>query len=93
MSAVVAYRWGQDRNEPDRARQHLYAETKAGNLWPMCEYGWNRSGGHRFSILRGPYETPGMLWPPAHHCRLCMKAYRADARPVHRPKGHKTKWL
>ena len=32
-------------------------KTAAGHLWPMCIYGWNRSNGHRLSILRG---SPGM---------------------------------
>ena len=42
MGRVIGYRSGQDRNEPDTL-SHTYAITAAGNLWPMCGYGWNRS--------------------------------------------------
>ena len=52
MSKVIGYRSGSCRNSDD-ALSHTYAMTAAGNLWPMCEYGWNRSDGHRFSIFRG----------------------------------------
>lgn len=85
MSKVIGYRSGSDRNE-DNALSHTYAMTAAGNLWPMCEYGWNRSGGRRFSIWRGSPGTEG-------DCLLCQRAVAAGKRPVHRARGHKTKWL
>jgi hypothetical protein len=85
MSKVAYYLAGSCRND-DEALSHTYAHTVAGNYWPMCEYGWNRSDGHRFSILRGPPGTEG-------NCKLCRKAVEAGKRPVHRPRGHKTRWL
>lgn len=85
MSKVVGYRSGQDRND-ERALTHTYAMMSSGNLWPMCEYGWNRGNGARFSIFRGSPGTEG-------DCRLCRKAVAENRRPVHRPRGHKTKWL
>lgn len=85
MSKVVHYLSGSCRND-DHALSHTYAHTAAGHYWPMCEYGWNRSDGHRFSIWRSPPGTEG-------DCKLCRKAVAAGARPVHRPRGHKTKWL
>ena len=85
MSKVIGYRSGSCRNSDD-ALSHTYAMTTAGNLWPMCEYGWNRSNGHRFSILRGPPGTEG-------DCEFCRRNVAAGKRPVHRPRGHKTKWL
>jgi hypothetical protein len=85
MSKVVGYRSGQDRNEP-RAPSHTYAMTAAGGLWPMCGYGWNRSGGFRFSIWRGTPGTQG-------DCRLCARNVAAGKRPLARGWPHKTKWL
>lgn len=85
MSKIVAYRSGADRNNP-QALSHTYAETAAGNLWPMCGYGWNRSGGYRLSVLRGAPGTEG-------DCKLCQRAMRDGKRPHHRPFPHKTKWL
>ena len=60
--------------------------TAAGKLWPMCEYRWNRSNGQRFSILRGPPGTEG-------DCKPGRKNVAAGKRSVHRPRGHKTRWL
>lgn len=85
MSKVVGYRSGSDRNE-EHALSHTYAMTAAGGLWPMCEYGWNRSDGTRFSILRGSPGTEG-------DCKLCQRAVAEGKRPVVRARGHKTKWL
>ncbi len=85
MSKVIGYRSGQDRNN-ERALSHTYAMTQAGGLWPMCGYGWNRSGGHRFSIFRGSPGTEG-------DCRLCRRNIEAGKRPVHDGFPHKTKWL
>lgn len=85
MSKVIFYRSGQDRNE-DRALSHTYAETAAGNPWPMCGYGWNRSDGERFSIFRGSPGTEG-------DCRLCGKAVASGKRPTTKGIRHKTKWL
>ena len=85
MSKVINYRSGQDRNEPN-ALSHTYAMTAAGGLWPMCGYGWNRSGGTALSIFRGTPGTQG-------DCKLCARNIAAGKRPVHRGFRHKTKWL
>jgi hypothetical protein len=85
VSKVVSYRSGQCRNS-ERAMTHTYADTAAGNLWPMCDYGWNRSDGARFSIFRGPPGTEG-------DCAICRKNVEAGKRPVINAKPHKTKWL
>ena len=85
MSRVIGYRSGQDRND-EQALSHTYAMTAAGGLWPMCGYGWNRSGGHRFSIFRGSPGTQG-------DCKLCARNVERGKRPVHRGFPHKTRWL
>ena len=85
MSKVIGYRAGEDRGD-DTALSHTYAMTSAGHLWPMCEYGWNRSNGHRYSIFRGSPGSEG-------DCKLCRANVAAGKRPVVRPRGHKTKWL
>lgn len=85
MSKVIGYRSGSCRNT-EGALDHTYAMTAAGNLWPMCEYGWNRSDGHRFSIWRGSPGTEG-------DCKLCRRAVQEGRRPIIRARGHKTKWL
>ncbi len=82
---IAYYRSGQDRNEPS-ALSHTYAETDDGDLWPMCGYGWNRSGGHRLSIFRGTPGTEG-------DCKLCRKNVAAGKPPVVDGFDHKTKWL
>jgi len=86
MSQVIDYVSGADRNNPDAARSHLYAKTAAGNLWPMCDYGWNRSGGNRFSILRGWGSQRGQ-------CAICERRAALGLRPVVHARKHKTKWL
>jgi hypothetical protein len=85
LSKVIGYRLGQDRND-DLALSHTYAMTSAGGLWPMCGYGWNRSGGARFSVFRGSPGTEG-------DCRLCVRNVAAGKQPVHRGWPHRTKWL
>jgi hypothetical protein len=85
LSTVAYYRSGQDRNE-ERALSHTYAEMTDGNLWPMCGYGWNRSGGTRLSIWRGSPGTEG-------DCKLCRKNIAAGKPPVTNGFPHKTKWL
>lgn len=85
MSKVLYYRAGQDRNN-EYALSHTYAETAAGNLWPMCGYGWNRSDGERFSIFRGSPGTEG-------DCKVCRKNVALGKRPVHKGFEHKTRWL
>lgn len=82
---VSFYRSGSCRNN-DRALSHTYAEMESGALWPMCEYGWNRSDGERFSIWRGSPGTEG-------DCALCRKNVEAGRAPVTQARGHKTKWL
>ena len=82
---VDDYRSGQDRNE-DRAMTHTYAMMTNGDLWPMCEYGWNRSDGRAFSIFRG---SPGTLGD----CKICTANVIKGASPVTNPRGHKTKWI
>jgi len=86
MSKVVDYISGVDRNNPDEARSHLYALTEAGNLWPMCDYGWNRSSGARFSILRGWGSALGA-------CKVCEKRAAQGLRPILRARTHRTRWL
>lgn len=85
MSKVIGYRAGLDRNE-DNALSHSYAMMSSGNLWPMCDYGWNRSDGSRFSILRQPPGTEG-------DCKICARNVEAGKRPIIHPRPHKTKWL
>lgn len=86
MSQVIGYVSGVDRNNPEAARAHLYAITKAGRYWPMCDYGWNRSNGERFSILRN--------WSsPRGECAICRKRKEAGMRPVIKARPHKTRWL
>ncbi|TMJ04315.1 MAG: hypothetical protein E6G97_07370 [Alphaproteobacteria bacterium] len=84
-ATVVDYRAGQDRNEA-RALSHTYAMMSDGELWPMCGYGWNRSGGERFSIFRSAPGTRG-------DCKLCARNVAAGKPPVTDGFAHKTKWL
>lgn len=86
MSKVVEYVSGVCRNEPDARKAHLYALTAAGNYWPMCNHGWNRSSGQRFSILRG--------WgSPKGDCAVCAKRAALGLKPITRATPHKTRWL
>lgn len=85
MSGVVGYRSGSCRND-ERALSHTYAMMEDGELWPMCGYGWNRSNGHRFSILRGAPGTQG-------DCKVCRRNVAAGKPPVLNGFEHKTRWL
>lgn len=82
---IVGYRAGECRND-ERALSHTYADMADGSLLPMCGYGWNRSGGHRFSIFRGSPGTNG-------DCKLCAKNVAANRAPVADGFPHKTRWL
>jgi len=82
--SILGYRAGQCRNDP-KAISHTYAETKNG-MFPMCGYGWNRSGGESFSVFRGSYGTHGK-------CKVCRKNLDAGKPPVTEPFPHKTRWL
>lgn len=84
-SVVEGYRSGSDRNE-EHALTHTYAMISDGGLLPMCGYGWNRSGGTRYSIFRG---SPGALGD----CKLCLNNIAAGKPPVADGFPHKTKWL
>jgi len=66
---------------------HLYAIDVNGDLWPMCIYGWNRSDGERFSVLRGYVGKRGL-------CKICSKRAKEEKPPViDAVDSHKTKWL
>ena len=87
---VENYRAGSDRNAGFDGfypkHSHTYAMMADGELWPMCGYGWNRSGGERFSILRSFPGSEGS-------CGLCRKNVRAGKPPVTDGFPHKTRWL
>lgn len=85
IGAVAFYRSGQCRNN-DSALTHTYAQMENGDLWPMCDYGWNRSNGDRFSIFRGAPGTEG-------DCRICSRRVRKGLPPVLEARAHKTKWF
>lgn len=82
---VAFYRSGQCRND-DNSLTHTYAEMQDGNLWPMCGYGWNRSGGERFSIFRGPPDSEG-------DCLICRKRVLQNLPPVMVGIHRKTRWM
>jgi hypothetical protein len=82
---IDCYRSGQCRNDQS-ALSHTYAQMTDGELWPMCGYGWNRNGGHSFSIFRGSPGTQG-------DCKLCAQNVAANKSPVCEGFDHKTKWL
>ena len=86
MSRVVKYIPGICRNQQNLSRSHTYAYTKVGNLWPMCDYGWNRSDGDAFSIFRGHTSKRG-------HCRICTRRTEQKLPPITHPRKHRTKWL
>ena len=65
---------------------HLYAELEDHSYLPMCIYGWNRSDGEGFSILRGWSGAKGL-------CTTCHKRREAGLPPVEDGRGHKTKWI
>lgn len=82
----MRYRSGSDRNEPGLRVSHTYFDDPIDGLLPMCGYGWNRSDGERFSILRGSPGTEG-------DCKRCRANVRAGRPPVRGGWPHKTKWL
>lgn len=79
---VIGYRSGSCRND-EGGLDHTYAMMEDGELRPMCGYGWNRSDGTRYSILRGPPGTQG-------DCKLCAKNVAAGKPPVMDGWPHKT---
>lgn len=80
------YVLGADRNNPNEAKAHWYVADAEGELWPMCDYGWNRSNGQSFSILRGWDSRRGI-------CSICEKRGKENLPPIFTAKEHKTKWL
>lgn len=82
---VINYRSGQCRND-DKALSHTYAMMSDGELWPMCNNGWNRANGDRFSIFRGSPGTQG-------DCKTCKRRVEAKLPPITDPKEHPTRWL
>lgn len=84
-NTISYYRVGSDRNE-EYALTHTYAQMENGDCWPMCGYGWNRSGGEAFSIFRGAPGTEG-------DCKICMKNVTNKRPPMKDGWKHKTKWL
>jgi hypothetical protein len=91
-----------DRNEHPRGHSHLYLEVNGPNesdvaattglgtcsgYLPMCRYGWNRSDGADFSILRGHRGQRGL-------CKVCQQRAHLGLPGVEaRPGSHKTKWI
>lgn len=77
---------GADRNNPDAVRSHVYTGPGFRDLrGPLCRYGWNRSDGQSFSILRGYVSSRGT-------CKSCERRMAAGRGPVP-PTAHPTKWL
>lgn len=88
MPAKRSFIIGADRNNPDEARAHLY-EVMPGDeyeLRPMCTYGWNRSDGSAFSILRGNGSARGT-------CKICTRRRDADLPALEVGGAHKTRWV
>lgn len=83
---VVRYIIAADRNNPDAVRAHLYAQMDDGDLWPMCGYGWNRSDGQGFSILRGNGSARG-------ECAICQRRADANLPPIMDGFPHPTRWI
>ena len=87
--AITMYREGTDRNAGAEnfypQNSHTYAMVN-GELYPMCGYGWNRTDGHGFSILRNYPGTEGT-------CKLCRKNLRRGDLPYMKGFPHKTRWI
>lgn len=64
---------------------HLYKGDYNDLEGPMCLYGWNRSDGDRFSILRNNTSNRGI-------CSICMRRAKLGL-PVFPSTYHKTRWL
>jgi hypothetical protein len=88
MSKIIDYVEAIGRNDGEELNHsHLYAIDENGEYWPMCIYGWNRSDGESFSILRGHIGARGT-------CKICLKRKAAGKEPIYNAvDSHKTKWL
>lgn len=69
----------------EKGRSHLYL-LEDGEYTPMCEFGWNRSDGERFSIFRGWRGHRGL-------CRTCSNRAEKGLEPIREARGHKTQWI
>jgi len=78
------YVLGLDRNDQHLVT-HLYAGTFADPGEPMCVRGWNRAGGHGYSIFRNNVGDAGI-------CQICMRRALEGRKPVP-PRDRKTKWI
>ena len=77
---------GADRNNPHECKSHIYTGPSHSDLrGPLCGYGWNRSDGEAFSILRNNSSSRGT-------CATCAKREKEGAGPVP-PWPHKTRWI
>uniref|UniRef100_A0A6H2A2X7 Uncharacterized protein n=1 Tax=viral metagenome TaxID=1070528 RepID=A0A6H2A2X7_9ZZZZ len=77
---------GACRNSPDATKTHIYTGPAFNHLvGPLCGYGWNRSDGYSFSILRNNVGGRGT-------CQTCENRVGAGRGPVP-PWPHKTRWL
>lgn len=77
---------GTDRNEPNGRKSHVYTGPSYSDLrGPLCMYGWNRSDGAAFSILRNNGSARGP-------CSICEKRQAEGRGPVP-PTPHPTKWI
>lgn len=86
---VIGYRSGTCRNAAAyelRRASHTYAMMADGELWPMCGFGWNRSGGESFSIFRGAPGTEG-------DCKVCRRNVAEGRPPLMDGFPHRTRWL
>lgn len=81
----ISYVVGADRVNPDEVKAHIYASLD-GDYFPMCGYGWNRSDGTAFSILRGHGSAKGT-------CALCERNKAENRQPIIDGFPHKTRWL
>lgn len=88
LPRLVRFVVGMGRNPgEEKLCSHLYAEYDDGSYLPMCQRGWNRSDGERFSILRGHVGARGV-------CKTCQKNADAGKPGVKsKPGSHKTQWL
>lgn len=78
------YMWGQCRND-ENATAHIYeCEGSMNPIGPLCIYGWNRSQGFAFSILRNVKTGSS--------CKTCMKR-KKEGKGMVQPVEHKTRWI
>ena len=85
MIVPDGYIAGMCRNEKDKAVSHLYRGTFDDPGEPMCARGWNRLGGHGYSIFRGHISEAGL-------CRVCLRRAKEGRDPMP-PRNRPTKWL